>query len=78
MTSPHYRLYYYQSSQIKKVPWFFKGKYTTEEKAIEDIQLYKRIREKRGEKLFYTQFILVFWEETCKDKIHKLININDV
>lgn len=40
------KLYYYQSGNLKRVPKYMRFEYRTIEKAIEDVELYWRLKDK--------------------------------
>ena len=70
----HYRLYYWSNGQVKKVPTYFRGYYSTEGEAISDLELYWKLN--RGKKYLIKQFLLVHCEESYTSKIIKIIDTN--
>lgn len=69
------KLYYYQSGNLKRVPKYMRFEYENIEKAIEDVELYWRLKDKYNNSTFtgllplIKQFVLV-----DKDKITYLMN----
>jgi len=65
------KLYYYQSGNLKRVPKYMRFEYQTIEKAIEDVELYWRLKDKfpKGILTLIEQFVLV-----DEDKIIKIFD----
>jgi len=68
---PHYRLYYFESGQLKKAPSYMKNKHYNIDVLLDDIKFYYKLRLNKSQKI--KQFVIVYWEKNYTDSIERII-----